>query len=303
MFPWLDQSGRFSSFKLMVFIAILVPGCVVLWPVVFHDGVSLPIKDAIHGSGDWAIRMLLISLAITPFRRVTKFTKVVLVRRMVGLAALGYALCHLLLYCVDQSFDISRIATEIVLRIYLTIGFVAVMGLVVLGITSTSGMMRRLGRNWGRLHKASYGIAALGILHFFMQSKVDVTEATLMAGFYLWLMLSRFASKMNWKMKSPVTLLGLAIAAAIGTAAIEYAWFALATGVPASRVLQANFYWMFPPRPAWIVLGVGLVIALFPMIKQLWDRWGNKDDPDLVGRSSRRSNRAGARRPARVAGR
>ncbi|WP_114088877.1 sulfite oxidase heme-binding subunit YedZ [Thalassospira profundimaris] len=295
MFPWLDHAGRFSSFKLMVFIAILVPGCVVLWPVLFHDGVSLPIKDAIHGSGDWAIRMLLISLAITPFRRVTKFTKIVLVRRMVGLAALGYALCHLLLYCIDQSFDISRIATEIVVRIYLTIGFVAVMGLVVLGITSTNGMMRRLGRNWGRLHKASYGIAALGILHFFMQSKADVTEATLMAGFYLWLMLSRFASKMNWKMKSPVTLLGLAIAAAIGTAAIEYAWFALATGVPPLRVLQANFYWMYPPRPAWIVLIAGVLIALYPVIKQFWEKRGNTDDPDLAGSSARRRNRAGAR--------
>ncbi|WP_073954115.1 sulfite oxidase heme-binding subunit YedZ [Thalassospira sp. TSL5-1] len=301
MFPWLDHSGRFSSFKLMVFIAILVPGCVVLWPVLFHDGVSLPIKDAIHGSGDWAIRMLLISLAITPFRRVTKFARVVLVRRMVGLAALGYALCHLLLYCIDQSFDISRIATEIVVRIYLTIGFVAVMGLVVLGITSTNGMMRRLGRNWGRLHKASYVIAALGILHFFMQSKADVTEATLMAGFYLWLMLSRVASKMNWKMKSPFTLLGLAIVAAIGTVAIEYAWFALATGVPPLRVLQANFYWMYPPRPAWIVLIAGVLIALFPIIKQFWENWRNRDDPNMAGSSSRRRNRAGAR--ARAAGR
>jgi len=285
MFPWLDHSGRFSMFKLMVFIAILVPGCVVLWPVLFHEGVSLPIKDAIHGSGDWAIRMLLISLAITPLRRVTKFTRVVLVRRMVGLAAMGYALCHLLLYFVDQSFDISRIATEILVRIYLTIGFVAVMGLVVLGITSTNGMMRRLGRNWGRLHKASYVIAALGILHFFMQSKLDVTEATLMAGFYLWLMLSRFASNMNWKMKSPATLLGLAVAAALGTAAIEYAWFAIATGVPPLVVLEANLHWMYPLRPAWTVLIVGLLITAFPLVKQLWGKFNPQSGNIRTGRA------------------
>lgn len=285
MFPWLDHSGRFSMFKLMVFIAILVPGCVVLWPVLFHEGVSLPIKDAIHGSGDWAIRMLLISLAITPLRRVTKFTRVVLVRRMVGLAAMGYALCHLLLYFVDQSFDISRIATEILVRIYLTIGFVAVMGLVVLGITSTNGMMRRLGRNWGRLHKASYVIAALGILHFFMQSKLDVTEATLMAGFYLWLMLSRFASNMNWKMKSPATLLGLAVAAALGTAAIEYAWFAIATGVPPLVVLEANLHWMYPLRPAWTVLIVGLLITAFPLVKQLWGKFNPQSENIRTGRA------------------
>ncbi|OSQ38833.1 sulfite oxidase heme-binding subunit YedZ [Thalassospira mesophila] len=285
MFPWLDHSGRFSTFKLMVFVAILIPGCVVLWPVLFHEGVSLPIKDAIHGTGDWAIRMLLISLAITPLRRVTKFTRVVLVRRMVGLAAMGYALCHLLLYFIDQSFDVSRIATEILVRIYLTIGFVAVMGLVVLGVTSTNGMMRRLGRNWGRLHKASYGIAVLGILHFFMQSKLDVTEATLMAGFYLWLMLSRFASKMNWKMKSPVTLLGLAVAAALGTAAIEYAWFAIATGVPPLVVLQANLQWMYPLRPAWDVLIIGLLITAFPLVKQLWGKIGPQSANMRVGRA------------------
>ena len=285
MFPWLDHSGRFSIFKLMVFVAILIPGCVVLWPVLFHDGVSLPIKDAIHGSGDWAIRMLLISLAITPLRRVTKFTRVVLVRRMVGLAAMGYALCHLLLYCVDQSFDMSRIASEILVRIYLTIGFVAVMGLVVLGVTSTNGMMRRLGRNWGRLHKASYGIAVLGILHFFMQSKIDVTEATLMAGFYLWLMMSRFASKMNWKMKSPVTLLGLAVAAAIGTAAIEYAWFAIATGVPPLVVLQANLHWMYPLRPAWTVLIIGVLIAAFASAKQVWGKFTPQQNSPRSGRA------------------
>lgn len=266
MYPWRDNAGRFSTFKLMVFIAVLVPGVVVLWPVAFHEGVSLPIKDAIHGTGEWTIRMLLISLAITPLRRMTRWSRLVLVRRMIGLAALGYILCHFVLYAADLSFDLSRVASEIVLRIYLTIGFVALMGLVVLGVTSTNGMMRRLGRNWGRLHKASYGIAALGILHFFMQSKADVSDATLMAGFFVWLMLARVANRFDLSLKSPKVLAGLAIVSSLGTAGIEYAWYGLATGVPPLVVLQANLQWMWPLRPAWDVVIIGMLLTVLPIL-------------------------------------
>jgi len=265
MFPWLDPSGRFSVFKLTVFVLLLVPGCFILWPVIAEGGATIPVKEAILESGDWAIRMLLISLLITPLRRITRASKLVQIRRQVGLAALGYALIHLLLYMLSQSWDVLRVANEILVRIYLTIGFVALTGLVILGMTSTKSAMRKLGRNWTRLHKISYGIGVLAALHFFMQSKIYVSEATLMSGFFVALMLYRAAHARDWSLRSPLVLVSIAVLAGLATAGIEYAWYGLATGVPPSAVLVANLEFMWPLRPAWNVLLCGLVVVVISL--------------------------------------
>jgi len=253
MYPWLDPSGRFSIFKLTVFVALLIPGALLLWPVIVQGGATIPVKEAILESGDWTIRVLLISLLITPLRRITRFSKLVQVRRQIGVGAFCYVIIHLALYAISQNLDLGRIASEIVLRIYLTIGFVALLGLAVLAATSTKSAMRKLGAKWSRLHKIVYLIAVLGVLHFFMQSKVDVSEATLMAGVFVTLMLYRLAHWREWSLRSVPTLLGVAVVAGLTTAGIEYAWYGLATGIPASRVAAANLEWMWPMRPAWNV--------------------------------------------------
>ncbi|MDG4719318.1 MULTISPECIES: sulfite oxidase heme-binding subunit YedZ [Thalassospira] len=265
MYPWLDPSGRFSAFKLAVFVALLVPGAWLLWPVVSQAGATIPVKEAILQSGDWTIRILLISLLITPLRRITRFSKLVQVRRQIGVGAFCYAIIHLGLYAISQNLDVGRIASEIVLRIYLTIGFVAIIGLAVLAATSTKAAMRKLGAKWGRLHKLVYPIAVLGAVHFFMQSKVDVSEATLMAGLFVALMLYRFAHWRGWSLRSATTLIGIAIVSGLATAGIEYAWYALATGIPAERVAAANLEWMWPLRPAWNVLLAALgMVVIYP---------------------------------------
>ena len=266
MYPWLDPSGRFSFFKLAVFVALIIPGVVLLWPVIVQGGATIPVKEAILESGEWTIRILLIALLLTPLRRIIRFSRLVQVRRQIGLAAFGYAVLHLGLYAITQSFDLVRIASEIALRIYLTIGFVAVVGLAVLAATSTKAMMRTLGKNWVRLHKIVYPIAFLGIVHFFLQSKIDVSEATLMAGLFVVLMLYRFVHWRGWSLRSMPTLLGVALVSGLMTAGIEYSWYALATGIPADRVAAANLEWMWPLRPAWNVFFVGGlmgIIALF----------------------------------------
>ncbi|MEQ8284926.1 ferric reductase-like transmembrane domain-containing protein [Thalassospira sp.] len=263
MYPWLDPSGRFSVFKLTVFVALLIPGAFLLWPVILEGGATIPVKEAILQSGDWTIRILLITLLITPLRRITRFSKLVQVRRQVGVAAFCYVIIHFALYAISQNLDVVRIASEIVLRIYLTIGFVALLGLAVLAATSTKSAMRKLGAKWTKLHKLVYPIAILGVVHFFMQSKIDVSEATLMAGLFVTLMLYRFAHWRGWSLRSVTTLLGIAIVAGLSTAGIEYAWYALATGVPADRVASANLEWMWPMRPAWNVFlsGIGMIIV------------------------------------------
>ena len=115
---------------------------------------------------------------------------------MVGVAAFAYITGHLFLYFVDQHFALAHVASEIALRFYLTIGFVAWLGLAALAATSTDAMIKRLGGpRWSRLHKIVYAVAAIGLLHFYIQSKADVSEAVMMSGFYFVLMLFRVLLK------------------------------------------------------------------------------------------------------------
>src|SRR5437773_12322645 len=107
------------------------------------------------------------------------------VRRMIGVGAFCYATAHILLYTTDQMFDLAKVASEIVLRLYLTIGFTALVGLSALAATSTDGMVRRLGpRRWQGLHQVVYGIALLALIHFFPPTKADIWLPTFVAGLF-----------------------------------------------------------------------------------------------------------------------
>jgi len=229
------------------------------------DGPALgarPIVEVIRYIGEWSVRMLLVTLAVTPARRLFNWPKLLAARRTLGLAAMGYVLIHFTLYIVDLNGDLSMVAREIVLRVYLTIGFVALVGLVVLGSTSWDGAVQRLGaERWNRLHMLAYPITALGILHFFMQQKLDVTEPTLMAGLFVWLMGWRIAQRYGRGTDS-LSLVVLALGSGVLTALIEAGWYLVATGVDPELVLEANLAFDYSIRPAWWVAGLGLAIAL-----------------------------------------
>jgi methionine sulfoxide reductase heme-binding subunit len=267
--PWTDRAGKFSPLKTAIFGGICVPALLLLnaaatgtlGPAIVGPLGARPITEAIHQTGDWAIRFLMLSLAVTPLRRILNWPKLILVRRMLGLAALTYALAHLTLYTIDLKLDFMRVASEIALRFYLTIGFVALLGLLALGATSTDAAIRRLGGNWQRLHRIVYGIGLLATFHFFIQSKADVYEPTLMAGLFILLMLVRLAHWRGFPLASPLVLGSIAVLAALATAAVEFAWYGLATGVPPGRVLAANLQFAFSIRPAWWVLATGLGAA------------------------------------------
>lgn len=259
--PWTDRAGKFSPLKAAVFAGTFVPALFVAWWWATGALGPRPLTEAIHETGDWAIRFLAMSLAVTPLRRIAQWPKLINVRRILGLAALFYALAHLLLYIADQKWDLGKVAGEIALRLYLTIGLVALLGLVALGSTSTDAMIRRLGKNWNRLHKIVYAIAALAAVHFFMQTKADVFEATLVAGLMILLMFYRLAHRYGLPLSSPLVLAGLAVAGGVATAAAELLWYGLATGIPVSRVFAANWQFAFQIRPMWWVLAVGLCAA------------------------------------------
>ncbi|ODN71504.1 Sulfoxide reductase heme-binding subunit YedZ [Methylobrevis pamukkalensis] len=209
------------------------------------------------------MRFLLATLAVTPLARFSRFPKIIAVRRMLGLATLFYALAHLGLYVADQGFDLVRVASEIVRRVYLTIGFVAILGLAALGVTSTDAMIRRMGRNWTRLHALIYAITILGLLHYFMQVKIDASQPAFHAGLFVVLIGLRLALRL----KAPPTVgtaLVVALAAAPLTAGLEAGWYALATGVDPLRVLGANLAVDLDVglRPALLTLIAGVAFAL-----------------------------------------
>lgn len=265
--PWTDRAGRFSPLKAFVFAGLFVPA---IWLAAEAATVGLgprPLTVAIHEIGDWTVRFLLLSLAVTPFRRIARYPKLILVRRMLGLATLCYALLHVTLYCFDQRWNVPLIASEIVLRLYLTIGFTALVGLIVLGSTSFDAAIRWLGGAWGRLHRIVYGVGVLALIHYFMQTKADVYLATLMAGFFILLMLYRLAHWRGFDIASLPVLTACAVLAGLTTALAEVTWYGTATGVPAMRVLLANLDFSFTVRPAWWVLAAGLAVAVLAFLR------------------------------------
>jgi sulfoxide reductase heme-binding subunit YedZ len=263
MVPWRDRRGRFLPLKAAVLAAAFVPGLVTAVWWLQDDLGARPVNEAIHETGLWAIRFLLIALAITPLRAVLDWGRLLLVRRMVGLTALAYAVTHFSLYIVQQNLHLLHVASEIVHRFYLTIGFAVLLGLIALGVTSTDAAIRRMGRWWKRLHRLGYLLAVLALLHYFLQSKANVSEPVFVAGLYVWLMLWR-ALPAAWQ--RPVAIYpALALVSAGAAAWIEFAWYAVATHINPWRLIAADETLRFGLRPAHYVvlvtLGLGVVIA------------------------------------------
>ncbi len=264
MWPWHDDSGRFSAVKLTVLVALCVPAAWVAWRYQAHALGAEPLNAAIHQIGNWTIKLVFLAFAITPARRLLDWPQLLGVRRMIGVAAFAYAVLHLTLYAVDQKLDLVKVASEIALRIYLAIGFVALVILTALAATSTDGMARRLGaRRWRRLHQLVHAAAALAVVHFFIQTKADVDEPWVMAGLYLWLMLYRALA--GWRgsdRKVPAwAFAALAPLAAGLTALGEAAYFWFKLGVDPARVLAADLSLTVGVRPVWVVLAIALALS------------------------------------------
>jgi len=256
-----ERSGRWSPPKIVAFTAAVLPAFWIAYQAATGELGARPVTEAIHQAGDWTLRLLWATLAVTPAQRIFHVPRIILARRILGVATACYAVLHLSLYTLDQHFDLFKVASEIVLRIYLLIGALALTGLVALAATSTDDAVRRLGsRRWNALHRIAYVIAVLATVHFFIQSKLDTYQPVMMAGFLLWL----FAYRVLYRRNGEVTALHLvllAVATAIVTAVGEAALYMFTSGVDARRVLMAHFDWDMDVRPAWWVLIAGLAVA------------------------------------------
>jgi sulfoxide reductase heme-binding subunit YedZ len=186
--------------KVVVHLAALTPLAILLWQMwgVARTGSNAlgadPVAEIEHRLGLWALRFLMLTLAITPLRQLTGWAVLVRFRRMLGLYTFAYASLHFAAYLgLDLRGYWTQIFEDIAKRPYITVGFIAWLLLVPLAVTSTTGWIRRLGRNWARLHKAVYAVAILAVLHFWWLVKSDVREpalyaaiAALLLGWRIW---------------------------------------------------------------------------------------------------------------------
>jgi methionine sulfoxide reductase heme-binding subunit len=271
--PWRDRRGRFLPFKAAVLVSLLVPGVLFVYWLATNQLGARQVTELIHDTGLWAIRLLMISLAITPFARALEWNGLLLVRRNVGVAAALYAVAHLFLYVVDQNFHLLTVVSEIALRFYLTIGFVALLVLIALAWTSTDGWVKRLGRNWKRLHLLAYPVGVIALLHYYIQSKLNVSEPVFVSGLFVWLMAWRLLPE-AWRRRQGLGFAsalygGLAILSALLTAGMEYAWYGLTTKVNPMRVLLANETIAHGLRPAHWVLVVTVGVAVVVLVRRV----------------------------------
>src|SRR5690606_27798229 len=191
--------------RVLIGVLSLVPLGIIIYKTLFDLLGADPAKEIVLFTGEWAIYFLFLTLAVTPLRRLVNFKNFHFRwlqphRRMLGLFALFYALLHVVAFLVFiLGLDFSRFAKELVERPYIAVMIPAIILLIVLGVTSTQSMMRRLGKNWIKLHKTIYLISVLAWLHVFMQVRSSYFEAVLFGVILAALLLPR----LYWSLRRP----------------------------------------------------------------------------------------------------
>lgn len=168
--------------KPVLFLLCLIPLGLLIFGAINDTLGANPVEVMTRNTGEWTLRFLLITLLVTPARKVLSMPWLIKLRRMLGLFVFFYAVMHLLTYIwFDQFFDLNEIIKDIIKRPFITLGFAAFILLIPLAITSSNKMIRRLKKNWAKLHKLIYLIAVLGVLHFFWLVKADYLEPIIYA--------------------------------------------------------------------------------------------------------------------------
>jgi sulfoxide reductase heme-binding subunit YedZ len=187
--------------KPVVFLLCLLPLAALGWRALHGELTANPIEFITHATGDWTLRFLVITLCVTPFRKILHLPELIRFRRMLGLFTFFYASLHFTTYIwLDKFFDLSEMWKDIAKRKYITVGFTAFLLLIPLAVTSTAGWIRRLGgKRWQRLHRLIYFSAALGVIHYYWLVKSAVirplTYGAVVAVLLLWRLFASLSRK------------------------------------------------------------------------------------------------------------
>ena len=173
------SSNKITSFiaKPVLFLLCLIPLAWLVWGALNETLGANPVETMTRETGEWTLRFLLITLMVTPARRILNLPWLIKLRRMLGLFVFFYAVMHLLTYVwFDQFFNVNEIIKDIIKRPFITVGFTAFILLIPLALTSNKAMIRRLKKNWVKLHQLIYMISVLAVLHFIWLVKADYKQ-------------------------------------------------------------------------------------------------------------------------------
>lgn len=269
---WRDRRGRLSALRIATLALLLLPLAKAALQASEIAHAARPLNELIHRAGFWALIFLGVTLAVTPLRRVLRYGNLIDIRRMLGVGTFCYIATHLALFFADQSYDPGKFIHEISHRVYLIVGATAWLGLAALAATSTDAMVRRLGgMRWRRLHQIIYVIALLALIHYFQQTKADVTVPTFAASLFLWLIAYRLLAW--WQGSgdlSTLSLLALAVIVCIATFIGEAVGIAIAFHVSPLLVLGTIFDFDAGIRPGWQVLAAGLAVVVVDAVMARW---------------------------------
>ena len=193
--------------KVALFIAGLLPVLSLVWGAFHHGLTPNPIEYITHQTGDWILIFLVLTLAISPARKILGLPELIRFRRMLGLYAFFYAFLHFSIWIgLDKFFDWSDMTADVMKRRFITMGLTGFVLLIPLAVTSTAGWIRRLGgKRWQRLHALVYITAAAGVIHFYWQVKSNVRKPLRYGVIFLLLFLVRYGMMLLDKQKRPVT--------------------------------------------------------------------------------------------------
>lgn len=185
------------AIKPALFAICLLPLVRAIW-IVASGGAVNPIEFILRSTGTWALVILLLTLTVTPLRQISGNNSLIRYRRMLGLFSFFYAILHFMTWVgLDRFFDLASMLKDIVRRPFITVGFAAFVILVILAATSTNAAMRRLKRNWGRLHRLVYPAAILAVVHYWWLVKLDITQPAIYAALLAVLLLWRLFFRLN----------------------------------------------------------------------------------------------------------
>jgi methionine sulfoxide reductase heme-binding subunit len=260
IWPWQAKGRQFSWLKAGAFAFLFVPGAWLIYQVETGEFGPVPLGGMTYWSGLSATGFLLLALAITPVATITGWSRLILVRRMIGVTALAYTIAHIFIYFALRFWSFASITHEMLTRISLILAAFATLGLIALAATSLDEAIRRMGaKGWQRLHNAIYVTAALAVIHYLL-SPDSYSEQYLVSGIFFWLMGWRVLKSRGWGI-DPLRLTALAAGSSLFTAVLEAGWTWAYHDYEPSWTIGNNFNLDLGVSPAWKVLMLGLLMA------------------------------------------
>ncbi len=260
IWPWQDRTRKFSVLKAGTFALMFVPAIWLIDQVATGEFGPVPLGGMTYWSGFWATAILLGALAMTPAATIFGWRALIIVRRMIGVTALAYAVAHIVIYFALRFWNFAFIAHEIATRLSLIVATVSTLGLIALGATSVDAAVRRMGaKGWQRLHSAVYVTTALAILHYLLSPGL-FPDQFLLSGAFFWLMTWRVLGR-HGRGANAGALALLALASCLFTAAFEVGCIWAFRGYALGEIFSIYFTPILGIPPPWTILALGLLVS------------------------------------------